>query len=169
MLTFLGNLSAVYERNIKKIVFSTHKHIKKWYISIKKATNQQPKGYKMKWQKKLTKKELKHLRDHGITSLKAFQRTIDMQQEWRDSNGTEPCFDCKHIMYKLDIKPQKPEEKKKMYHLDVDIMNYGTNYTLFESRENDRRHNRIDTFLSESEALEFVGGAKLTKDELDWK
>jgi hypothetical protein len=54
----------------------------------------------MKWQKKLTKKELKHLQEVHVTTLRAFVQLRKDQnaQVWKD-----PCFDCRHIAIKLGI------------------------------------------------------------------
>jgi len=63
----------------------------------------------MKWQNKLKKNELKHLREMGITTLHQFQKTINKQQKIRNKDGKdgiEPCWDCRLIMQKLDMVPQ---------------------------------------------------------------
>ncbi len=59
----------------------------------------------MKWQDKLTKKELRHLRvDANCTTLAAVKRTVEKHEEWRkDFPGTEPCWDCKEIGRKLGL------------------------------------------------------------------
>ena len=56
-----------------------------------------------RWQNKITKKELKHLREMGITTLGQARRNAEAQKEMRDSNtlGSEPCWDCRHINQKL--------------------------------------------------------------------
>jgi hypothetical protein len=54
----------------------------------------------MKWQKKLNKKEMKHLKDthEGTPTLKAFKAT----REWHLKNRVD-CIECRHIALKLGI------------------------------------------------------------------
>lgn len=60
---------------------------------------------KPKWQSKLTKKELRHLKeDAGCKTLRAFARTVEIQEEMRRKNPSiEPCWDCKFIARKLGL------------------------------------------------------------------
>jgi len=63
----------------------------------------------MRWQKKLTKKQLKHLRDMGITTLSEFWRN----REWQKGQllkaeamglhigAAEPCWECRDIADRL--------------------------------------------------------------------
>jgi len=55
--------------------------------------------------KKLTKKERKHLSEHGILqSTFLAQRTFDEQQKLREKfPNSEPCWDCKFIAKKLGL------------------------------------------------------------------
>jgi hypothetical protein len=66
----------------------------------------------MRWQDLLNKKELKHLREMNCNSLGAFKRTRADQKkqkkqlvEWNGGKEagtlTEPCWDCRHIEWKL--------------------------------------------------------------------
>jgi len=56
----------------------------------------------MKWQDKITKKELKHLRDCGMKTLKQAKETFAYQKALRDKfPKSEPCWDCKCIARKL--------------------------------------------------------------------
>ena len=50
--------------------------------------------------------ELKHLKEMGITSLKAFQQTTNYQQKMRKEypNSSEPCWECRFIAKKLNMK-----------------------------------------------------------------
>ena len=65
----------------------------------------------MKWQKKLTKKELKHMKENNCGTLKAFAWLRSCQREHRidaiekgfSPGIAEPCFECKHIAMKLGI------------------------------------------------------------------
>ena len=66
----------------------------------------------MKWQDKLTKNELAHLRrDAGVRSLMAAKRSFAKQAEMRkesDKAGlppgiAEPCWECRTIARKLGI------------------------------------------------------------------
>lgn len=58
----------------------------------------------MRWQDKLTKKELKHLRvDANVRTLAAFRRTFEAHEQMRNGEEFrfEPCFECKTIARKL--------------------------------------------------------------------
>lgn len=65
----------------------------------------------MKWQEKLNKKELRHLRESGVTTLRGAKVNAEHQAKIRAKNETdglppgigEPCFDCKHINHKLGL------------------------------------------------------------------
>ena len=54
----------------------------------------------MKWQKKLTKKEMNHLKDthNGPPTLAGLKRN----REWQKGEGTE-CYECRHIALKLGV------------------------------------------------------------------
>lgn len=61
---------------------------------------------KLKWQDKLTKKERKHLRDQGVTTLKQARINAEHQAKMiADPNGagTIPCWDCRGINRKLEL------------------------------------------------------------------
>ena len=59
--------------------------------------------------KDLTKKEKKHLREMGITTLREFVRNAELQKEMRDQPPPEgftfyePCWDCRMIAKKLEL------------------------------------------------------------------
>lgn len=56
----------------------------------------------MKWQDKLTKKELKHLRENGILTLSGMERNAEAQAKMRrEEDSPEPCFECWSISQKL--------------------------------------------------------------------
>jgi|WetSurMetagenome_2_1015567.scaffolds.fasta_scaffold23794_7 hypothetical protein len=55
------------------------------------------------WRDKLTKKELKHLKESGITSLEGLKRTRKHQIESTAKFGIEACFHCRMIATKLGI------------------------------------------------------------------
>ncbi len=60
----------------------------------------------MKWQDKLNKTELKHLRDMGITTFTQAKRNAAHQAVERVKNPDtmfEPCWDCKNINMKLGL------------------------------------------------------------------
>ena len=62
----------------------------------------------VKWQDKLTKKELKHLRvDANCHTLAAVKRTVEVQEADRKRNNhnpvIEPCWECKEIGRKLGL------------------------------------------------------------------
>ncbi len=59
----------------------------------------------MRWQKKLTKSELRHLRNNGSMTLKDFKKLITWQAEQDKESGLVSCFDCRNIAYKLGINP----------------------------------------------------------------
>jgi hypothetical protein len=52
---------------------------------------------------KLTKKELKHLKDNGMVSMYWIERTVKTQAKSRKSMVHEPCFECKGIAGKLGL------------------------------------------------------------------
>ena len=65
----------------------------------------------MQWleliEEKLTEAEQMHvLMDAGCKTQEAFQRTIDQHDEWRMANpgGIEPCWECRFIAVKLNMK-----------------------------------------------------------------
>lgn len=59
---------------------------------------------KPKWQQKLTKKELKHVKESaGCKTLEAFKRTVAQHEGWRREGRSEPCWDCKLIARKLGL------------------------------------------------------------------
>jgi hypothetical protein len=62
------------------------------------------------WQSKLTKRELKHLREQGITTLRDFvdcrtkqlaMKAIHIAQH--PGTNSEPCWDCRMIAEKLGV------------------------------------------------------------------
>lgn len=57
----------------------------------------------MKWQDKLTKSELKHLKEvAGVTTLAGCKRTFEFHAAERKQPGSiEPCWECKAIARKL--------------------------------------------------------------------
>ncbi len=59
----------------------------------------------MRWQKKLTKKEMKHVKESivGRPTLAAIKSNRKFQREMLDSSGYEPCWACKFIAVKLGI------------------------------------------------------------------
>ena len=57
----------------------------------------------MKWQDKLTKKDLAHLRVSGVTTLSGAKINAEYQKRCRADGDPEPCFDCKSINMKLDL------------------------------------------------------------------
>lgn len=52
----------------------------------------------MRWQQKLTKKQLRHVRESGATSLEGVRRNVLHQAEMQF-----PCWECVEIGRKLDI------------------------------------------------------------------
>ncbi len=61
----------------------------------------------MRWQKKLTKKELKHVKEWVGDTLTAFKAQAKYLTEARKNRGndfSEPCYTCKTIAGKLGIK-----------------------------------------------------------------
>ena len=59
---------------------------------------------KGRWQKKITPKELKHLRSIGVTTLTMALKTFDSQDEMRKLNPNpinEPCWMCRAMAQKL--------------------------------------------------------------------
>jgi len=65
----------------------------------------------MKWQEKITKKEMKHLREMGVSTLTEARRNADHQKIVRENGAAEglprgiaePCFDCLIINRKLGL------------------------------------------------------------------
>lgn len=60
----------------------------------------------MKWQNKLTKSELKHLREMGVTTLAGAERNALHQKKLRDEDPEaflEPCWECRRINTKLNL------------------------------------------------------------------
>jgi len=55
------------------------------------------------WKSKLNKKELKHLKEMGITNKASWLRNLEHQKRLRDSGGVEPCWDCRFIAEKLGM------------------------------------------------------------------
>lgn len=54
------------------------------------------------YKKKLTKKELKHIKAHGMTSMKTIKSTLMHQKKSRE-DSYEPCWDCRGIARKLGL------------------------------------------------------------------
>ena len=68
--------------------------------------------------KKLSKAQLKHLKDHGCNNTALFQRTIDEQARQRHVNKAkidlygpdayfEPCYECSQIARVLEMKAKE--------------------------------------------------------------
>jgi hypothetical protein len=60
----------------------------------------------MRWQDKLPKAELKHLRESGVTTLAQARRNAEHQAKLRkqDPNPVvEPCWECRRINEKLGL------------------------------------------------------------------
>lgn len=59
----------------------------------------------MRWQDKLTTKEMKHLRETtiGRPTLAAFKRNREGQLAMIEMAGIEPCWDCLFIAKKLGL------------------------------------------------------------------
>jgi hypothetical protein len=59
----------------------------------------------MKWQEKLTKAELKHLRESGPVTLRALRVNRAYQKMMKEQSGghVEPCYECKKIAQKLGL------------------------------------------------------------------
>jgi len=60
----------------------------------------------------LTKSELRHLtKDAGCHTKAQFQNVINKHTEWRKENEhlafSEPCWDCRFIAEKLDMKAKE--------------------------------------------------------------
>ena len=55
------------------------------------------------WRSKLTKAELKHLKEQGCTSLALVKMTLKYQADTRKMGGMEPCWTCWGIAQKLDL------------------------------------------------------------------
>ncbi len=55
--------------------------------------------------KNLLKKEKKHLREMGITTLREMKKTAEAQAEMRKAfpENSEPCWDCRSIAKKLEL------------------------------------------------------------------
>lgn len=55
------------------------------------------------WRSKLTKKEVKHMKDTaGCTTLAGLERNFKAQAKMRkEIPEIEPCWDCRHIAEKL--------------------------------------------------------------------
>ncbi len=60
----------------------------------------------MKWQDKLTKAELKHVREWVGSTLKEVKSMMAIHKERRKekgSEGIEPCFICRSVARKLGL------------------------------------------------------------------
>lgn len=65
----------------------------------------------MRWQKKLTKKQMKHLRDSNVPTLSAFKLLREGQKKVENENkdkdvplgGRYPCYECYEIAKKLGL------------------------------------------------------------------
>lgn len=53
------------------------------------------------WKSCLTKKELNHLKECGITTKASAIRTFKDHKKRRMESSIEPCFECKFIANKL--------------------------------------------------------------------
>ncbi len=59
----------------------------------------------MKWQDKLTKKELKHTREWVGNTLVSIKNQVAKHEKMRkEDKGYEPCFICKTIAGKLGLR-----------------------------------------------------------------
>ena len=57
---------------------------------------------KTKWEKKLTLKEIKHLRENTDGTLRSAKVNFKKQKELRNRmQGSYPCWDCRFIAQKL--------------------------------------------------------------------
>jgi hypothetical protein len=52
---------------------------------------------------KITKANLKHLRDYGMTSMRLIEKTMKTQAKERKCTIHEPCWECKEIAKKLGL------------------------------------------------------------------
>ena len=58
----------------------------------------------MKWQNKLTKKELKHIKDTtDSNTLLSFKANREHQLRLKEKDGREPCWECRFIAEKLGL------------------------------------------------------------------
>jgi len=59
----------------------------------------------MKWQNKLTKKELKHLKESGITTKYQLSKQLEYTKELMKEEPYKSmvCWDCIHILKKLGM------------------------------------------------------------------
>ncbi len=60
----------------------------------------------MKWQDKLTKDELKHVREWVGSTLTAFKKQVKFltkEQKTRGNDFSAPCYTCKVIARKLGL------------------------------------------------------------------
>jgi len=60
----------------------------------------------MKWQKKLIKSELKHIKETTLNgSLREFERNLESQREQdaKNPNGPFACVECMGIAHKLGL------------------------------------------------------------------
>ncbi len=60
----------------------------------------------MRWQNKLTKKELKHVREWVGNTLTAFKAQVKFLAETRknrDNDYSEPCYVCRSVARKLGL------------------------------------------------------------------
>ena len=56
----------------------------------------------MRWQDKLTKKELKHIKETTTTPTLAHFKT-NRKHHNAEPGGKEPCYECRHIAIKLGL------------------------------------------------------------------
>lgn len=58
----------------------------------------------MKWQDKLTKRELEHIRaTTNRRTLAEFKRNRTVQRAWKLADGVERCYVCRGIAKKLGL------------------------------------------------------------------
>ena len=57
----------------------------------------------MRWQKKLTKKQLRHLKEMEIATLAVFRATREHQKRYsaEHPDAPEPCWECRMIESRL--------------------------------------------------------------------
>lgn len=53
--------------------------------------------------KDLPKKDKRHLREMGVTTLRDMKRTAETQKQYREATGCEPCWSCRSIALKLGL------------------------------------------------------------------
>ena len=62
----------------------------------------------MRWKERLTKKQLKHLKEMDVTTYADLKTTLDWQAMERKNTESEPCWECREIAARLDIPILQP-------------------------------------------------------------